>query len=153
MSNYFATVLPIACHSNRLHLLLGEEEDGWSDFGGSVEQGETFPEAASREAYEESMGLLGSPNSIRQRLMAGVRRGNRGWTGILPIPYSESLVTHFNQTAEYLRTCSYASQNGCLEKKRIAWFPLQQLLKTRSGIPLRFPMDDILPQLINLPLK
>jgi len=78
MTVRYAGVLPYAhdARTGRIAVLLGEEDGSgsdaglWSDFGGIVDASDaSVRDAAAREAYEESMGLLGaSPAAIAERL-------------------------------------------------------------------------------------
>ena len=77
----YVGVQPFAIANNQLFLLLGrerevsstEDERGlWSDFGGGPDRDELNDplRGATRECYEESMGLLGNKEEIRQGIIS-----------------------------------------------------------------------------------
>ena len=65
-------ILPYTIHEGEIYFLLSREsidykwkESGlWSDFGGKKEKTETYKDAAIREGYEESNGILGDEKYI-----------------------------------------------------------------------------------------
>ena len=65
-------ILPYTIHEGEIYFLLSREsidykwkESGlWSDFGGKKEKNETYKDAAIREGYEESNGILGDEKYI-----------------------------------------------------------------------------------------
>ena len=67
-----AGILPLAYHNDKMYFLLGREtvdvdhraKGQWSDFGGSIEKGETLKETAIREGFEETGGLFGNMKDI-----------------------------------------------------------------------------------------
>jgi hypothetical protein len=69
-------VVPYTIHNKNVYFLVGKNiiDPTWkssglyTDFGGEVEKEETLLEAAAREAYEESMGFLGSIDSLLEKL-------------------------------------------------------------------------------------
>lgn len=69
-----ASVLPVSIYKDKLYFLFGKENEfedsskGFSDFGGSVENGEKVMETAYREGSEELMGFLGSPTQLKKRI-------------------------------------------------------------------------------------
>ena len=69
-----AGILPVTFENDKIYFLLSREtkdikhrESGkWSDFGGSIEKGETLKQTAIREGYEESGGILGGEKKIKK---------------------------------------------------------------------------------------
>ena len=132
----YAGILPYAIHNNRILLLLGKEkrEAGWSGsqrwapFGGGVDPGESLQQAALREGYEESMGLLGTPSSMRGK---GRRwRHEGGMTLLLPLKYDAALPGYFRRFYKYAQRCRPSSQScpeGWYEKTHIRWVPLSKV--------------------------
>ena len=61
-----AGVLFFAVFNHQTYFLLGKEKscNKWSDFGGSIEKGETLKETAIREGFEETGGLFGNMKDI-----------------------------------------------------------------------------------------
>jgi len=105
-----------------------DERDGgkWSDFGGGREKGETPRETAAREAYEESMGLLGrSPYHLRRKLkrfiVSNERRGRggrgcgRGRIYFLKMKYDPFVPKTYNKITSYLKKCTWSCPEGYLE--------------------------------------
>lgn len=126
--------MPYARHQGQLWLLLGQEmrEEGWSGsekwapFGGGVDPGETLEEAAAREGYEESMGLLGSKASLLRRGQPWSHHG--GLTLLLPFSYDRRLPRYFRQFFTYAKRClRQTCPEGWYEKTRIAWVRLDRV--------------------------
>ena len=152
----YAGVLPFAVDENgSIWVLLGQEHASgneraslrWSDFGGHIDRGETPLQAAAREAFEESMGLLGSAHDIERQLIAQrapqVRtRDKRGVHFLLCIALDHTIVRAFNAFRYYANMSSLAGNaplpamnKGFWEKVRAGWFPLHAL---ESSVSLRY---------------
>ena len=114
--------------------LLGQErpETNWADsltycsFGGKPEPGETIMEAAAREAYEESMGFLGTEQEILDKLKELDSKGKlmyfspedgKAITYLLPVVYQPNLPTNF---ANFYNYVLYACQQMELKKNKKA---------------------------------
>ena len=130
----YGGVLPYARHQGQLWLLLGQEmhldgwngSEKWSSFGGSVDPGETLEEAAAREGYEESMGLLGRPSYLRRRGHPWSHHG--GLTLLLPLSYDRRLPRYFRHFFLYAKRCRRQTcPEGWYEKTRIAWVRLDRV--------------------------
>ena len=69
-----AGILPVTFENDKIYFLLSRETKDvkyrgsgkWSDFGGSIEKGETLKQTAIREGYEESSGILGEEKRIKK---------------------------------------------------------------------------------------
>lgn len=162
----YAGVLPLAFRPTdegvgETVALLGREryERGWrdalrwSDFGGGTEPDVDSDEieAAAREFYEETMGMLGSRDEIENALRAsasgGTLRGVRSPKGAvvfaLDVPYDANLPLYFARAAAYAtdaashleaapgadgpaRLCGFPPE-GYYEKVAVEWVPLDTL--------------------------
>lgn len=165
----YAGVIPFAkrLEDGAVVVLLGREAFGkdrgtWSGFGGGAEQGEHGQphDTAAREAFEESMGLLGTRLSIWRQLgelapshvvskefdMRGSRRRASTHHFLLNIPYWEDFPRAFAGTRDAMmlhkgfRGSTVPRDSGhCLEKDAVAWFPMKELIAAEGGDgPVRF---------------
>ena len=111
-------------------LLLGREEFGreagkWSGFAGRPEAVDaSIEEAAAREAAEESCGLLGTREELKELLehVALPVHVRSGVHFLLPIPYSEFIRVSFNGVRTLLRAATSTTYAPSLEKNAVAWF-------------------------------
>lgn len=106
---------------------LGQERYNgkYCGFGGGLEKGETPRQAASREAYEESMGVLGSPREINQELeYLGKNPHTNHSYFALRIPFENDLDNRFQNVHQLLLTATKRKhiQPQFLEKTCTAWF-------------------------------
>lgn len=137
----YVGVLPYAKVGNKVYFLLGKEKGGYSDFGGKPDRGERPMETAAREAYEESMGFLGSITKIKK----GIKEKNKfalpnkiGYIYLLRINYNKDLPTLFNDVYTYVNKCR-SCPKGWLEKTRMKWFSRSELCKgKKSSFRLHF---------------
>lgn len=142
----YAGVLPFAIdRDGRVWLLLGQEQKSrnpraslrWSDFGGTIDRDERVLDAAAREAFEESMGLLGTAEELVERLAhcTTVRTtNNRGAHYLMQIYLEPALPLMFNRFYHYAQISALAANSelpstraGFWEKVRAAWLPLDSL--------------------------
>lgn len=155
-------ILPITFHNSQIYLLLGQEAkvNGWneslmwSDFGGHRKKNETILQGSCREASEELMGILGTPEEIMKHSRTHTHQVihdpqhkytcyvvNWPWTNKL-----EQLPIVFNK----LRTTSLQRKNvpkEFLEKSQIKWIPLHTNWN-QTNIRLRPGFLNILKKLI-----
>lgn len=143
-------------------VLLGQEryEPGWrdsgrwSDFGGGVERATDRDEvaAAAREAYEETMGMLGSRDEIETALrsaaaagrLVGARSPKGAVVFLWEVPYDAALPTQFARVYAYAREAAaaatgarvrgradeaLAAPKGYYEKTNVAWVPVPALVE------------------------
>ncbi|AVK77575.1 hypothetical protein pmac_cds_887 [Pandoravirus macleodensis] len=166
----YAGVLPWARVSDtgEIVILLGQERfepgwrDGgrWSDFGGGTEpdMDRDRIEAAAREAYEETMGMLGSRVEIEAALRAAAQAGRlqeaRSPKGasvfLLEVPYDAALPRQFARVRAYALEAAAARDKtgttgghlcatpakGYYEKRAVEWVPAPTLASM---------VDDALP--------
>ena len=68
-----AGILPMAIKDKNVFFLFGREtvdnvfrDSGkWSDFGGGIEKGEKLEDVAIREGWEETSGILGNQQKVK----------------------------------------------------------------------------------------
>jgi hypothetical protein len=134
-------IQPIAINpvTKEVYLLVGREQDygdGWYDsgkyagFGGKREKGETPDECAVREGYEETMGILGNKDELRELIKKRcIRMINFDgyFMYIVAIPYDDNLPIIFNNVYEYFNQCldikatqKKTDKKKSQKKKRIA---------------------------------
>lgn len=144
---------------DRLKFLLGrehpeigwEDSNKWSDFGGRPHPMDNLLDNAAREAWEESMGLLGSMEEIREAVkksgkIVRIYAAPNVQTGVvflMPIPYQPDLPHLFARVYDYFKRCTVKSERGfdyipsCLEgfyeKTEIQWFTARQLFNAVNG--------------------
>lgn len=158
----YAGVLPYAVVPSEIALsgivfLLGREhvEANWtgsnslSDFGGAPDGDEKPDEAAAREFWEETMGLLGN----EETLLGMIKRDARptvlpysiGVMWLLPIPYDPELPTRFKNVHAYMMKCATphptkkgfnyiaSCPDGWLEKTEMLWISARRLYAAAFG--------------------
>jgi 8-oxo-dGTP pyrophosphatase MutT (NUDIX family) len=158
MTLIYAGVIPYAYDpTGQVRILLGNEEGGWSDFGGTPEPGESPKETAGREAYEESMGMFGSVKSIKSCLTEEQSLWEYDNNG-QPIAVHYLKLIHYdtNISALFRNTFKYFDElfssisidpddlDGVLEKCDVRWFTLHDLHRHRT---LRKSFVKIVPAL------
>jgi hypothetical protein len=135
-----SSILPVAIHNNKLYFLFGKENDledsakGFSDFGGSMEKGESAYDSALREGSEELTGFLGTYEMLRDRLKkTGTYKiehifedyGNKYTVFIFPILYDTYLVEYFNNNHAFLwkkMDKHMLNDTKLFEKIQLDWF-------------------------------
>jgi len=145
-----SSILPVAIHNKKLYFLFGKEnpmEDsakGFSDFGGSVEPGESEFISATREGSEELTGFLGTSKQLQKLLKkTGVYKikhhfqntGNTYTIHIFPICYDTLLVKYFNDNHRFLWNNMdkvMLNDSKMFEKIEIDWFCEDDLIKRMS---------------------
>lgn len=113
---YAAGILPFARHpSGQVVVLLGKDvriDAGWSDFGGKAERSDRFDVigTAVRELYEETCGLLCSPQAMRRYvtpetsvlLMGRTQNGFPYYSFLVEIPFLPSLRVQYRKVVDFL---------------------------------------------------
>jgi len=138
MAKIYAGVLPYSFDPDgRLVFLLGREKpckkphvsNRWSDFGGTPEpEDASDEESAAREAYEESMGFLGTKEEIQRLIEMNkgfVFRGRGTAVFVVYIPYNAMLPRTYADVYLYMRrgikNFRECRQKGFFEKTAVAW--------------------------------
>ena len=136
----------------RLGIESGNKDRGlWSDFGGGRHPNETTVDAAAREAYEESGGILGSEQALREAVDNSpltLRASGGYYTFLVKIPYDKMLPTHFRNIHRAIETnfpWMVAEDNGFFEKDQLRWLSLDGLLA--NAVPIRPHYMSIVRQL------
>lgn len=125
--------------------LLGKEQDGiWSWFGGHSEpEDSSIYETAAREAYEESMGLLGSIDELKRRASRSIQIDS---TFFVPLSLEEarSIPIAFERVYDYFshclsfsskeRACVMGCPEGYIEKIEMMWFSWPEMISSRAEI-------------------
>lgn len=139
-----AGVQPYAIDQNGdVWLLLGLEPSGWCSFVGGRDEGETVIETACREAWEESAGVLGTPDHIKSLILddpdkyinsptdtGGMRRTI---TFFIRIPYSDDVIHIFDGVSHVLADV-VSDDSVYREKSELRWFHIDELhQQVRSG--------------------
>lgn len=132
----YAGILIYTVIDNKYLFLLGKESTGrdtglWSDFGGKIEPGETVKQAAVRECYEETMGLLGTRENLDSYIAD--QQPYHTFTGghwfFLSLDYTwvenKSLIELFSRFYNY--GYSLTQKEGYFEKSAISWFTLDEI--------------------------
>ena len=135
-----ASILPVAIHNAKLYFLFGKENEledtaeGFSDFGGAMDEGETPFQTALREGSEELTGFLGTSEMLKQRIKkTGMYKihhtftdfGNTYTVFIFPILYDTSFVEYFNNNHAFLwekMDKHMLNDSKLFEKIKIDWF-------------------------------
>ena len=117
----YTGVLPFSINvkTKEIYFLLGQEakvpgwseSEKWSDFGGSPKDEYEDPLiSASREFYEESMGIFGCESTIRNKLVSVGKpihlTSSNAVIYLLPIDYDEELPKYYNNIYNYLTKCA-----------------------------------------------
>ena len=137
-----AGVLPTTIYNKKLYFLFGKENEyddtqGWSDFAGGQEEGETPLQTAIREGTEELTGFLGSEKDLRRMLR---RYGTynldmeRYRTQIFPYEYDDKLEHYYNNTHSFIKSRldpNVLRNSKIFEKEEIRWICVDDLKRCR----------------------
>ncbi len=112
------------------------EADAWSELGGKRSKNETPEMTAAREAWEESLGLVGTYEELLERLQSGESRfkfdcevnpGVFYRVFLLElVPYCDVPACYTN-VLHYLRTSGYPVRSRWIEKRQLRWVSLRIL--------------------------
>jgi 8-oxo-dGTP pyrophosphatase MutT (NUDIX family) len=132
---YASGILPISFVNDRCVFLLGEDiRNGYSDFGGKAERFDTSSEeCASREFFEETLGLTVSSKEIQNRLtnnavqVEGLTANNFKYIMfITEIPFDKSLQRYMNRVISFLKSRGLHKLH--VEKKSVKWMTLDEMM-------------------------
>lgn len=146
MTTYAAGCMLIAEKDGELYTLLGKDQyNTYSDYGGKCElcDNNNPKITASREAYEETLGLIYSKQELFYKLsrypiyIVGQSYTHKPYyMFILWVNFSDNYIINFNTIHNYV--CSIPNYTYHFkEKKSIAWFKLNELLDNPKKFPLR----------------
>lgn len=139
------SILPVTIHNNKIYFLFGkerviDENQGWSDFGGGTDKGETFLQTAIREGGEELTGFLGSDNNLKQLLTKygtyNIDYNSEGHLTyrchIFPMVYDDKLPYYYNNNQKFLQKNldpKIIKNTKIFEKTQIKWFSFDDIKK------------------------
>jgi len=141
-----AGILPVAIKNNKVYFLFGREsmdtkykDSGkWSDFGGTMEKGETLEDTAIREGYEETSDILGSLENIKHlvenKTIQKITNGTYT-TFVVVIDYEKKLTPRFKRNYDKTKKNNpelITEHNGLYEKDRIKWIEVDNLFKYKK---------------------
>lgn len=142
------SILPITYHQGKLYFLFGKERDGdenpgWSDFGGGTDKGESLMQTAIREGGEEMTGFLGTSSDIRSLLRRHgtikVDYHSAGYSTyrchVFPMEYDELLPKYYNNNQQFLQRRldpKIIRDTKIFEKTQIRWFSLAEVRSRRK---------------------
>ena len=137
---YAAGILPIAFHGGKVFFLVGDDirGTGFADFGGKAERKvdrSISLVTASREFYEETLGLSIGYNEIRARLEPATsilvdgrtQNGNMYHMFITEVPWDPCLPRNVKRSTEYLRSRGVGRIH--VEKRSVRWVTLEEMIK------------------------
>lgn len=141
-------------------VLLGQEAFGrdagkWSAFGGHIECGETVDvlRAAAREGAEESLGILGTPERVYDRLstqrVVQVRGQHNAVHFLLWVAYAADVAAVFQNLRCRLQHLlpSATTYSPWLEKANLCWVPLTSFDNASHALPLRDGFSADVPRI------
>lgn len=142
-------ILPTTIYNNKLYFLFGKENryssSGYSDFGGSKEDNESFLDTAVREGSEELCGFLGSDKDIKKLLKKNgyynIDFNDRYRTYIFPIEYDPMLIKYFNNNHKFVEkhlNKDVINNSKIFEKCEIKWICIDDLIKLKKTFRYHF---------------
>ena len=141
-----AGILPVAIVNKKLYFLFGKESkfddtQGYSDFGGGTDPGETPIQTAIREGGEELHGFIGNKNEIRKHLKKNKYYKlsfERYHVFMILVNYDENLPLYYNNHYDFLLKHlpedlmrSIIFDHHVFEKQHIMWFSEKDLVSKK----------------------
>lgn len=164
----YCGIIPYAVYDSSIYLLLGKEieilgwesSNKWSDFGGSPDENDyndsktsqvtdtillsldEMISASSREAYEETMGFIGTQAEIIEKIKKKGRililNDSGAFICLLPIEYDINMPHYFNACYSYFTRCTMehphlqykyvlSCPKGYMEKCEMRWVSLSEI--------------------------
>jgi hypothetical protein len=173
-----ASIVPICLLNGKRYILLGRESTGyiekqhnWDTFGGGREAIDKTPkDTAIREFDEETMGIFGSIEFIRENLLPvhAKIKSTEHYIYIIELDYSPVIVETYNRLLARMRGCFRTKKEsvngrevsslylptcptGMFEKTMLAWYPVERVLN--SPDMLRPHSEKSLPVIFHKALK
>lgn len=133
-------ILPFSYHNKDIYVLVGKDQynpnkkssEKYCSFGGKKEENETNEHCAAREAYEESIGLLGSTLELEEKL----NEKHKDYIGCIEhlhfkcyyinVPYVEELPKMYKNVYNFILDID-VSNSETLEKSELKWVKLNTL--------------------------
>lgn len=139
--------------NNLMHFLLGREaiipdwpaSGKFSDFGGNPsDETEDKLNAAIRECFEETMGILGCEETLREKitLSPSITIDNSIIIYLLHVDYDHNLPVYYNRIYNYLTKCATyhpkikdfkyipSCPEGYYEKIELKWVSINEIRQT-----------------------
>jgi len=144
---YSAGILPYTIRNNEIYYLLGRDwrDEGWSDFGGKVEDKDNNDtlNTAIREFYEETMGCVLSENEIKSKLKNNIPKNIKSVT-LNGSPYymyfiyinDENYQKYFKKIYDFL-VYSHISETKYIEKCELVWIHSSELYIFNKNLKMR----------------
>jgi len=140
------SILPVSFNEkNELCFLFGKENPmensakGYSDFGGSLEKGETPFQTALREGVEELTGFLGNKQDIRKLIKKNGGHYDITFNSynihIFYMDYDPNLPKYYNNNHKFLWNAmdkTMLNESRLFEKIEINWFTEKQMKARKS---------------------
>ena len=142
---YAAGVMLLGWNGSEICVILGKDQyNAYSDYGGKadIQDGGLPSLTAARDMYEETLGIFFTQFEIAHMIHNGPCIQSRSYTNkpyymyILWIDYDTSYNVQFNTVFNYVSAIPGISHQF-KEKKYITWFTLDEILNTKSKVPLR----------------
>jgi 8-oxo-dGTP pyrophosphatase MutT (NUDIX family) len=141
-----SSILPVTLYKGKLYFLFGKENEkeqsakGFSDFGGTIETGETVYDTAMREGAEELTGFLGNETTIRNHIRNNggvyhINHNDQYHVHLFYLEYDENLPKYYNNNHHFLwenMNTSYLSKTKLFEKIEIKWFSIKEMKERRN---------------------
>ena len=157
-------ILPTTIHNGKLYFLFGKEgkyeasAPGFSDFGGTTDNNESFLKTAIREAGEEFTGFLGNDNDVRMMLrkcgtynIDYITDKHKTYRmHIFPFEYNEWLPYYYNNNQKFLQKHlppKVFKTVPIFEKAEIRWVSIDELKKMRPQFRCYF--QNIVDMMLN----
>ena len=110
----------------------------WSDFGGGIEKDENLEDAAIREGWEETSGILGNQQKVKdlveKKTIQKVTNGTYT-TFLVMIDYDKNLPQIFDKNYKEVKKNNpelIQEHNGLYEKDKIKWIEVDNLYKYKK---------------------
>ena len=138
-----AGILPVAIVNNKLFFLFGKESkyddtQGYSDFGGGTDPGETPMQTAIREGGEELHGFIGNKSDLKKHLKKNKYYKlsfERYHVFMILVDYDENLPVYYNNHYDFLLKHfpenlmrSIIFDHHVFEKQHVKWFSERELV-------------------------
>lgn len=141
-----AGILPVAIINNNLFFLFGKESkyddtQGYSDFGGGTDPGETPMQTAIREGGEELHGFIGNKSDLKKHLKKNKYYKlsfERYHVFMILVDYDENLPVYYNNHYDFLLKHfpedlmrSIIFDHHVFEKQHVKWFSERELVSKK----------------------
>lgn len=145
--SYSAGIIPYTIRENEIYYLLGRDwrDEGWSDFGGKVEDIDNYNiiNTAIREFYEETMGAVLTQEELNYKMKNNSLKSIKSVT-LNGSPYYMYFIyiddcdykKQFEKIHNFL-VYSKISEEKFMEKCDITWISSKNMMKSIPDMKLR----------------